>query len=383
MTGESSSPCRECLSRRWLIGELSALLDYHRGRPEQLIELLGLDSHDLIEALAGRRRSELTEALSRPRPRQTPADGTLECCRHQPGYPLRASALPAAPLLALRSRSWRMSGILSAPAVAFVGCGSPSSYGMQMTASFARGLSAAGVTVVGGIDGQLGRFALEGAMRTGRAGALGVCSQGLDVPRGGSSRGFAQELCEQGCLLSEQPHRARGRSWGALAAERLVVALADVVVLVEARAGTAEMLGAKLAGRLGRPLAALPGTLTNPLASGPIHALSRGARLLRGPADILDMLHLDIPEDQLSGGHDLPPGQARVLEQVGAGLDTFSALASEAGSTRSLLAALGELQAAGLLLQLPDGRYQAVEPAVALERTRRRQGPGRPDASGS
>jgi DNA processing protein len=383
MTAESSSPCPECLSRRWLIGELSPLLDYYRGRPEHLIELLGLDSRDLIEALAGRRRKELTEALSRSRPREAPADGTLECCRHQPGYPLRAGALPAAPLLAMRGRPGRVGSILSAPAVAFVGCGSPSSYGTQMAASFARGLAAAGVTVVGGLDGQLGRFALEGAMRAGREGALGVCGQGLDVPRGGASRGFAQQLCEQGCLLSEQPRLARGRSWGALAAERLVVALADVVVLVEARAGTAEMLGARLAGRLGRPLAALPGILTNPLAGGPIRALSRGARLLTGPADILDMLHLDVPEDQLSGRLDLPPGPARVLEQVGAGLDTFSALASEAGSTRSLLAALGELQAAGLLLQLPDGRYQVVEPVVALERRRCGPGRGRPGGSGS
>ncbi len=383
MRAEAGSPCPECLSRRWLVGELSPLLDYHRGRPERLIELLGLDSHDLIEALAGRRRDQLTAALSRPLPPETPSDGTLECCRHQPGYPLRAGVLPTAPLLALRGRPGRLSGILSAPAVAFVGCGSPSSYGTQMAASFARGLSAAGVTVVGGLDGQLGRFALEGAMRAGREGALGVSGQGLDVPRGGASRGFVQQLREQGCLLSEQPRLARGRSWGALAAERLVVALADVVVLVEARAGTAEMLGARLAGRLGRPLAALPGTLTNPLAGGPIRALSRGARLLTCPADILDMLHLDVPEEQLSWHLDLPPGPARVLEWVGAGLDTFSALAGEAASTRSLLAALGELQAAGLLLQLPDGRYQAVEPAVALERRSRRPGRGRPGASGS
>lgn len=375
----SQSPCQECLARRWLIGELSPLLDYQRARPERLIDLLSLPCSELIEAVAGRRREELRAGLAQPRPSHGPSAGTLEVCRHSRHYPRRALPLPQAPLLSFRGEPEPIARLQAAPAVAFVGSRAPSGYGVQMAGGLARAVASAGVCVVAGMDSTIGRSALAGALRAG-AGALAVMQHGLAVPLGGATRQLTERLAAQGCLVSEQPHRARGRSWGALAAERLTVAMSDLVLVVEARADTSEMLGAQLAGTLGRPLGALPGMLTNPLASGPHALLSAGAALVRGPEDLLDILHLDAsappapPAPPARPARPLRRELASLLEEVGAGSDTVESLSRGGRSTAFVLAALGELEALGLIVGLPGGRYQATQPAAPRPR---RGGAGR------
>lgn len=377
MRATSGSPCRGCQARRRLIEELSPLLDYNRGRPERLLDLLELDSEQLIEAVGGRRRGELHAGLNAAPAAHAPPRGCWETCPHGDSYPPRALDLANPPLLTLRGRRGESGVVLGAPAVAFVGTRAPSSYGMEMTGALARGLAAAGVTVLGGLEGTIGRCALTGALR-GRGHGVAVSGHGLAVTPGGSARPLLGELLAHGLVLSEQAATARGRSWGVLAAERLVVALADAVVLVEARAEGADMLGAGLARRLGRPLAALPGLLTNPLAGGPLQELCAGALLVRGAEDLLDLLHVEAPASRAAG----PPlrGElAGLLERVGAGMDTVAALCERHGSMAATLAGLGELEAMGLVRRLPGGRYQALEP-LAGRPPHTGGGEGRPSA---
>lgn len=334
--------CGECLARRRLIGELSPLLDYQRARPDRLMDLLALPAADLIEAVAGRRRAELRSGLRDQTVSEDRPDGTWEICRHSPLYPRRALALPQPPLLAMRGQRERCMEMLAAPAVALAGSRAPSGYGVQMAASLGRGLSAAGVCVVASLDTTIGRAALSGTLRaSGRAAA--VLPHGLGVRLSGATRQLSELLPGQGCMVSEQPPHARGRSWGTLAAERLAVAMCDLLVVVEARAETSEMLAPRLAGALGRPLGAVPGMLTNPLASGPHALLSAGASLVRGPADVLDILHLDaatVAQPPLSG--ELRRELACLLREVGAGSGTIEELTGAGRSAGTVLAGLGE-----------------------------------------
>lgn len=358
--------CQVCRRRCWLLGDLSALLDYHRARRDRLSELLALSDEDLIEALAGSRRESLRAGHRGWAPsRQEATRGRQSICRHDPGYP-RGLRSPGAPwMLNVAGGIDRLLGLLRGPAVAILGARSASDYGVEMAVSLGRGLAAAEVTVLAGLDTPIGRAAHEGAL-LGRAGSVAVLADGLGVSGPAAARAIRRQLMSCGCAVSELPWSCRGRSWGTAAGERIVVGLSQVAVLVEAEENDTGLAGARLARSLGRPLAAVPGMLTSPLAAGPNSLLAEGAHLIRGAGDILDLLH-DADGKPLPRGAErcervLDPRLGRVLARIGAGSDTVARLAGAPGELGEVLAALGELEAIGLLRRTVGGRYVRRDP---------------------
>src|SRR5204862_359038 len=78
--------------------------------------------------------------------------------------------------------------------------------------------------------------------------------------------------------------------WSFPARNRIIAALAALTVVVEATERSGALLTAAHARALGQRVAAVPGRVTSPLAAGPNALLARGAALVRGPQDVLDLL---------------------------------------------------------------------------------------------
>ncbi len=97
-------------------------------------------------------------------------------------------------------------------------------------------------------------------------------------------------LPERGCAVSELPTGCAGRRWGQLASVRIAVELASVTVLVEAEDTPGGLAGARLAQALGRTLAAIPGRICSPPSRGTTRSCWRGASLVRGARDVLELL---------------------------------------------------------------------------------------------
>jgi DNA processing protein len=194
---------------------------------------------------------------------------------------------------------------------------------------------------------------------------MGTCSGGAATLR--------DRVAADGCVVSELPCGTRGRGWARVAAERIVAGLGDVVVVVETVDEEEGLTAAIRAQELGRPLGAVPGMLTNPLAKGPHALLRRRARLITGAADVLDLLHASgAPASGSSPSKraDRMPasaGSARILDAVGTGCDTIEDLSLASGLGKrpvELLSALGELEALGLLQRSASGRYLRRDPAL-------------------
>jgi len=113
--------------------------------------------------------------------------------------------------------------------------------------------------------------------------------------------------------------------------------------------------------------------ITNPLADGPHGLLSQGARLIAEPAQILDLLHeagaparVRATPPEIVAAAAAPAHLRRVLELVGAGIDTPERLATALqhhGLRDGVMAALGELEAIGALARSPSGRWVRRDPA--------------------
>jgi DNA processing protein len=375
-----SGACLRCRRRAWLLGELDALLDYQRHRPARLGELLALPDEQLIAALAGSRRATLLARYTElpPPALALPDDGTSSC-RHR--RELAALVEPSAQLhgLAIAGGAGRLGSLLSAPSVAVLSGPHASAYGVEIARSLARGLAAAGVTVISALTGPLGRAAQQGPRELAR-GSVGVSAEGLGAEKG----------TLRSCVISEHLFKARPRAWSSVAAERLAVQLGCVAILVEAIDDERAMYGARLARQLGRPLAAVPGPLTNPLAGGPLTMLQTGATLVRGAAEVLELLpgpdgaglggagSRAIDADAMAargegravaverdGGaataRRAPEHLQAALAAIGTGADTPELLSRELALRRPL-ATLGELEVLGLVRRLPNGRWVVREP---------------------
>jgi DNA processing protein len=362
--------CADCLRRSWLLGELSPVLDLNCRADGRLFELLALDDETLIHALGGRRRAELQRRYAcfqadrfARRPEVT------ELCVHDARYPREPKAAGVASALHIAGGLDRLHELTLRPVVAIVGTRRASDYGRAMAGDLARGLSACGVTVAAPRHGGVAAAALTGALG-GNGETVTIAGSGLGMATTARRRATCAQLRNGGCVASELPWGVNGRRWGPASAERLLAALATVTLVVEAHESPRELAAAWFARSLDRPVAAVPGRVTSPGSAG-CHALLRdGARLVRGAADVLDLLYdagrpaparapgtttaREAGEDPIA---ELEPRLRRMLERVGAGADTPGKLAEEQADAGEVLRALSELELLGLLSRGDGGRY--------------------------
>jgi DNA processing protein len=200
----------------------------------------------------------------------------------------RLDNLPDPPTAELYARGDQIDLALDAPTVAIVGARSCTDYGAHIARRLAFDLAAAGVTVVSGlargVDGWAHRGALEAAGRT--IGVLG-CGIDRDYPRAHAQ--LAHQITQTGGILSEYEPGIAPAPWRFPARNRIVAALSDVVVIVEARERSGALITVDLAIEIGRPIYAIPGETTSALSAGTNQLIRQGhATLITDAADVLE-----------------------------------------------------------------------------------------------
>lgn len=181
-----------------------------------------------------------------------------------------------------------------APAVAVVGTRDASPYGERVTRELVRALARAGVAVVSGmargIDAAAHRAALEAGAPT-----LAVLGTGVDVPYPAGHRALHAELAERGAVLSEQPPGRRAFPGCFPRRNRLIAALADATLVVEAGAKSGALITAMHALELGRTVAAVPGPIDAAQHRGANELLRDGAQVVASPDDLLALVGRSVP----------------------------------------------------------------------------------------
>ena len=240
--------------------------------------------------------------------------GTVVLTRHDPRFPI-PDGIPHAPAVLLVEGD--RPEVLSAPRVAVVGTRAASVHGLADAWELGAFLGAAGVSVVSGlaigIDGAAHHGALQAAQAAeqrdgdGVAGPIGVVATGLDVVYPRRHRALFERVRRYGVLVAEQPFGvapARGRF---PVRNRIIAALADLVVVVEATLAGGSRITAERALDYGRPVFAIPGSRRNPAAAGCNALLADGAHPLLDPSDLLLALGMT---PRLDRGWSAPPPSA-------------------------------------------------------------------------
>jgi DNA processing protein len=186
---------------------------------------------------------------------------------------------------------------LDGPRVAIVGTRRCTGVGAGLARELGRELAVAGVTVVSGlalgIDGAAHRGVLDArGERPGAPGPVAVVGSGLDVVYPARHWDLWEAVAAQGLLLSEAPLGARPEAWRFPARNRIIAALADVVVVVESHAAGGSLLTVHEAERRDRPVLAAPGSVRNPASAGTNQLLADGCQPVRDTTDVLVALGL-------------------------------------------------------------------------------------------
>lgn len=184
------------------------------------------------------------------------------------------------------------------PTVAIVGTRKPTAYGREVAHKLAFDLAKRGVVIVSGlalgIDGIAHRAALEAGGTT-----LAVLGNSVDeiYPRTHTSLG-EQIVREGGAIISEYEPPMGAHRHNFLARNRLVSALSDAVVIVEAAARSGTLNTAMHALEQGKELFAVPGNITSPMSTGCNYLIRQGAAPVIDISDIIDIIAPQLTEKQ-------------------------------------------------------------------------------------
>lgn len=356
-------PCTACLRRTWLIARLAGNIELAWASRRPLPAVLSLPDGELIAALAGEQRRRVEQDYERfdaGAALQRAADRAVTpICRCDLRYPAPLRELEDAPAVVhVLGDPRRFQQLVETDAAGVVGARRATPYGLEQARRLGRGLSAAGVTVVSGmalgIDSAAHSGALEGGGQT-----VAVLAGGPERPYPASKRELHARIAACGAVISELPPGATARRWSFPARNRIIAALGRLTVVVEAGERSGSLITAGLCLDMGRDVAALPGLVTSPAAAGTNALIVDGARLVRGPQDVLELLFgVDAP-DAAEGRAE--PGLAEdlrdLLGRIGSGRDTVAALTADGLGLDAVLAGLAQLELRGHVRRTAGGRY--------------------------
>ena len=183
--------------------------------------------------------------------------------------------------------------------VAIIGARACSQYGRNMAEYFARQLAMNGVQIVSGMARGIDGVAQKAALSEGGR-SFGVLGAGADVVYPKENRDIYEMIQGHGGLITELPDGTAPLPMHFASRNRIISALCDVSLVIEARVRSGTAITVSYALDQGRDIFAVPARLTDPLSAGCIKMISEGAGIAASPNDILKSLGL-MQEEKVKG----------------------------------------------------------------------------------
>ncbi len=330
--------------------------------------------------------SEAASALQRWRPRARWADmvrvmeGAARCRAHlvvpdDSCWPKGFAWLTAKQPVLLWARGDL--SLLRRPAIAVVGARAATGYGEHVAMELAAGLVNRDAVVVSGgaygIDGMAHRAALASGGST-----IAVLAGGLDRLYPSGHEALLTRVADQGLLISEAPFGSAPTKWRFLQRNRLIAAIADATVVVEAGRRSGALNTANHALEMGRPVGLVPGPVTSAASAGCHYFLrTLDTTLVTGVADVMRLaygddgvLPIDLAEsDPQSTRPFRNPLHTRVLDALRPrrGMEVDEIARSVGESPASVRGALGALELEGEVEQGHDGLWRRAAPPATVQ----------------
>jgi DNA processing protein len=176
------------------------------------------------------------------------------------------------------------------PAVAVVGSRCATVAGMQIAGEIGRQLAQTGVQVISGFARGIDAGAHWGAIEAGGS-TVAVLGAGIEVAYPRQHAALRQRVLQSGCLLTEYSPATAPTPFQFPRRNRLIAALSDAVIVVEARARSGALSTARWAADLGREVLAVPGSIRSQFSLGTNLLIKDGARPYLCIQDLLETVY--------------------------------------------------------------------------------------------
>ena len=173
--------------------------------------------------------------------------------------------------------------------VAIVGARMCSPYGRATASYFARVFAANDVQVISGLALGIDGAAHEGALlANGATFAVMACDVSTCYPRAHIE--LYEQIRKTGGIISEEPCGCPPLKGLFPKRNRLISALSDIVLVVEAKKKSGSLITADFAAEQGRDIFAVPGRLEDALSEGCNELISQGAGIAISPERMLEIM---------------------------------------------------------------------------------------------
>jgi DNA processing protein len=243
----------------------------------------------------------------------------------------------------------------SRPVVGVVGTRQASPSGERIAHRMGALLASSGAIVVSGMALGIDAAAHRGAMDASGA-TVAILGGGVDCPYPPRHAALHARIAAEGLAMSEALPGSPPGPGAFPKRNRIIAALSDCVVVVEAGERSGALITARLALDLGRDVAAVPGPIDSPRHAGSNQLLSDGATFLRRAEDAVAFANLDprppFAEEQPAAGVSPVDGPERaIIKALHTGASDLDALAQRTRLTpRDVATAVTALELRGLLV---------------------------------
>ncbi len=233
-------------------------------------------AHNILQQQSKQKAEETLEWLEK--------NNTQLLTLHDNQYPIQlAQGISPPPLLFARGNIQ----LLEKPSLAIVGSRHATHLAKQTTYNWAQELSAKGLTIISGLAEGIDTAAHEGAL-TQEGKTIAVVGTGIDRVYPASNYPLAHLISTDGLLLSEFPLNTRPIASNFPRRNRIIAALSQATIVIEAAIKSGSLITARLANDMGKEVFAMPGSIHQPQSKGCHYLIKQGAKLLESTQDLFD-----------------------------------------------------------------------------------------------
>lgn len=240
--------------------------------------------------------------------------------------------------------------------LAMVGTRKPSITGSETAKSFAFDVAQQGICVVSGLALGIDAQAHRGCLLAGGS-TIAVMATGIDRIYPRSHVSLAEEITQNGLLLSELPLKTPSLSGHFPRRNRIISGLSSMTLIIEAAMKSGSLITARLALEQNRDVLAVPGSIHNPQATGCHYLLQQGASLITSSQEVLEALGSSFMDVHVQNNREALASENRDLVKcIGFEITTVDQIIARSGLTYdTAMCQLAELELQGLVQAVSGG----------------------------
>lgn len=188
---------------------------------------------------------------------------------------------------------------------AIVGSRSPSGYALYATRQFATDIGLSGKVIISGMALGIDREAHLACLDKG-IGTIAVMPGGVDVIYPYQNKDIYEGMCELGLVISEMPPGYRPIKQYFPARNRLISALSDVTIVMEAGEHSGTLHTATFAAAQGKDVFVLPNSIYSQNSIGGLYLIKDGAEILINSNIVIERINHTVCQRLEVLGKDVP-----------------------------------------------------------------------------